>query len=604
MGGLPIIPPPDSWKPELDGEVRSHEWRYIAGKHHDGREKTRDAHRNMRRGILQKETVRVFSLVPIDARTAEDLVTLGKIEEMQNKKDAVKAARTAGVWSNFEPKRGPPATWKPELEGNVRAHAWKYAAGQNPDGSDKTIGAHSQARLYIIDCEKLRLVMLIPEDERTAEDLKSIDKRDRHISAVRENTLKVTNKRDEILSKSERERTHEEHMFVKKMEEQRVKSNEAHAVRVLDPAQKEADKLKRSTPEYKANIKMRRDRPENKAKSKASEIKRAAGKTKKKMDKANEFIKSNGLDIGTASLSDDAAFQFILNLIGDTDSVVGKGIYEALGGMTLRTAFWEGKSNSAMYALMSRGDATMGDSTAEFTRFLVRNKSNTPILTRRDDNQDFKYTDQEFKDLQLVFCPIRAFSNYADVTTFESAFQLLFDFLEVGSQRLWKVSGVGKSTLPLRKCDKLFIERTGCKNLTFMFGITIMKNVTVVKRTTSAKGNTVACITGGLGTKCNVNQGSRRAPIINESQRAARDAAYATLPPNFRDVATLTRKRKMMDDETMEDETMEDETIEDGTMEDETIEDETTDDETTEDETTDDETMEDETMEDEMRMYT
>ncbi|KAJ1474253.1 hypothetical protein T484DRAFT_1751698, partial [Baffinella frigidus] len=382
----------------------------------------------MRRDILQKETLRVFSLVPIDARTAEDLVTLGKIEEIQNKKDAVKAARTAGVRPDFEPKHGPPATWKPELEGNVRAHAWKHAAGQNPDGSDKTSNAHYQVRLYIIDCEKLRLVMLIPEDERTAEDLKSIEKRDRHLSAVRGSQLKENKKRDLILSKSERERTDEEHMFLKKMEEQRVKSNEAHAVRVLNPAWKEADKLKTSTPEYRAKKKMRRDRPENKAKSKASAIKCAAKKNMKKMDKATEFIRSNGLDIGSASLLDDEAFKFILNLIDDTESEVGKGIYEALG-MTLRTAFWEGKSNSAMYALMSRGDATMGGCKAEFTRFIVSNPMNTPILTRADNNKSFKYADKEFQDLQLVYCPIRAFSNYADVTTFESAFQLLFDFL-------------------------------------------------------------------------------------------------------------------------------------------------------------------------------
>jgi hypothetical protein len=295
-------------------------------------------------------------------------------------------------------------------------------------------------------------------------------------------------------------------------------------------AQSALRKIRSSTPAYKAHRKIMMGRPEAKAKSKLRSTAYEAKKTKTRLDKAYEFIEVNGVDISATSLSDEEAFKYIVNLMDDTESLVGKGIYEALGGMTLRTAYWEGKSDSAMYALMSRGDATVGGCKAEFSRFLVANATNTPILTRGDDNQSFKYTDKLFQDLGLIYCPIRAFDNYADVTTLESAFQLLFDFLEVGRQRLWKVSGVGKSTLPLRKCDKLYIERTNDKKLVFMFGITIMRNVTVVERKTEASGKEiVTCITGGLGTKCNVNQGTRRAPIINESQRTALVKAQASI---------------------------------------------------------------------------
>ncbi|KAJ1465819.1 hypothetical protein T484DRAFT_1757149 [Baffinella frigidus] len=355
---------------------------------------------------------------------------------------------------------------------------------------------------------------------------------------------------------------------IRKKNKSPAEARVARLRKISSPLYKAAQKQKMSTPEYKAMLAKKRSTPQYKAvqvmirstpqykavrakhnstpayklKAKLRAAKRAAKITKKKMDRAWEFIEAHGIDIGGEPMTDEEAFQFVVKLIDDSESVVGKTIFEALGGMTLRTAFWEGKSDHAMYALMSRGDATMGESTAEFTRFILKNPVNIPVLTRGDNNERFKYTDEAFKDLGLVYCPIRACSTYADISTLECAFQLLFDFLEVGSQRLWKVSGVGKSPLPLRKCDKLCIERTNDTNLRFMFGITILKHVKVVSRTTGANGrDKVVCITGGQGTKCNVNQRRRRAPIINESQKTALANAQAILPPNFMD---QNRKRK------------------------------------------------------------
>ncbi len=78
-----------------------------------------------------------------------------------------------------------------------------------------------------------------------------------------------------------------------------------------------------------------------------------------------------------------------------------------------------------------------------------------------------------------------------------------------------------------------------------MFGITIMKNVKIVERKTDANGkDIVACITAGLGTKCNVNHPLRLTHYINESQQAALAKAQATLPPNFTD---RSNKRKADD---------------------------------------------------------
>jgi hypothetical protein len=191
---------------------------------------------------------------------------------------------------------------------------------------------------------------------------------------------------------------------------------------------------------------------------------------------------------------------------------------------------------------MSRGDATMGHSKAESVRFLLRNNTNIPILTR-GDNKKFNYNDQEFKDLKLTYCPIKAFDNYADVTCYESAFQIMFGFLPVGSHRLWKISGVGRSSLPLRKCDKKYIARTGDTNLRFMFGITVLHNVNVVDSHTDVNGvTTVKAITGGLGTKCRVNAGRRCLPIINQSQKTALARMHAMLPPHFISKAKMKRK--------------------------------------------------------------
>ena len=65
-----------------------------------------------------------------------------------------------------------------------------------------------------------------------------------------------------------------------------------------------------------------------------------------------------------------------------------------------------------------------------------------------------------------------------------------------------------------------------------LFGITILKDVKVVTRASGAKGtDDVKSIMAGRGVLCNINQGSRRLPIMNESQETALAFAVATLPP-------------------------------------------------------------------------
>ena len=259
------------------------------------------------------------------------------------------------------------------------------------------------------------------------------------------------------------------------------------------------------------------------------------------MDNVTKFISDNNLDIGTGVLSDEDAFKYVVEIMDDKTTAMGKDIFDALGGMTLRTSLWDGGFNGAVYALTARGEA-FGGGHAEYIRFLVNNRRNPSTLTH-PDGKHFKYSDPEFKNLQTTFVPLRICNSYANCTTMESAFQLLFDFLEVGSQRLWLRSGNGRSNLALRKSDMKYIEVTGDKNPKFVFGITIIKNVSV-ERTTDSNGKEIASfITAGIGTRCKVNQPFRPKPFCNKSQRKALDTAQQTLGPNYMAVSE-SRKRK------------------------------------------------------------
>ena len=57
----------------------------------------------------------------------------------------------------------PPKNWKSELKGDMRSHSWKYAAGQNDDGSEKTVDQHKAERVSIRQQECRRVAILYRE---------------------------------------------------------------------------------------------------------------------------------------------------------------------------------------------------------------------------------------------------------------------------------------------------------------------------------------------------------------------------------------------------------------------------------------------------------
>ncbi|KAJ1464134.1 hypothetical protein T484DRAFT_1758330 [Baffinella frigidus] len=274
--------------------------------------------------------------------------------------------------------------------------------------------------------------------------------------------------------------------------------------------------------------------PENKEPRAAANKKWSLKNHKQKADAVNKFIGENGVDASDEPLSDEDAFMFIRGLMEDKDSALGRDIFNALGGMSLKEAFWDGQATSSIYALSARGDPTIGGTAAESINFLTCRPEGFSILSRTDGNKNFRFKDQAFKDLCLDYVPIYVTSSYANCTTMESAFQLFFDFLPVGSHRLWKQSGAGGFSRTLRTLDMKYIEKTGDTEPKFMFGITILPNVAVIERGEDANGKEIVIsITGGKDIRCNVNQPIKPKPVMNASQEAARAAVYATLPPHF-----------------------------------------------------------------------
>ena len=75
--------------------------------------------------------------------------------------------------------------------------------------------------------------------------------------------------------------------------------------------------------------------PEVRHKNNLRSIARDARIRKEKMDTVTKFISDNNLDVCTGVLSDEDAFQYIVELMDDKTTAIGKDIFDALGGMTL-----------------------------------------------------------------------------------------------------------------------------------------------------------------------------------------------------------------------------------------------------------------------------
>ena len=428
----------------------------------------------------------------------------------------------------------PPITWRPGLTDIARNLEWQYAAGLNKDGSSKAKSAHSAARIKIIhkDRHGSKLRKMIPPPSNWRDDLNG----NARVVAWRfaagvKNNGNCRNLVAHIRARSNILR--DERLRVIRLKDKAVWTPTDHKML-------EKEKLRKSRELY--HRKKHFAIPANRLKKNLQTSKIEQAHRKEQMKEVAKFISDNNINIDTRVFSDEDAFKYIVELMDDKTSSIGKDIFDALG-MTLRESFWEGQFNGAIYALTTRGEADHKGSSAEYIRFIVNNYEGTTVLTQ-PGGEKFKFNDPEFKNLRSTFVPLCFCNTYASCTTMESAFQLLFHFLELGSQRLWLRSGQGCSDLALRKCDMKYIQQSGDKNPIFVCGITIVKNISVVGRTIDSEGKSVVdYITCGLGTKCKVNQPISFGRNCSESQEKALKTAQETLGPNYIDAKECGKRK-------------------------------------------------------------
>jgi hypothetical protein len=495
--------PPANWHSDLETSILMEKWKYAAGA-----DKTTRQHKSERERVWDREDMRLAYLVPEEDRTPKEKDAITKVKHRR--------AYRKNHAGNSNAKL-PDESWRPDLSEEERTETWKYAAGLNADGSSKTAKEHGNAR------KKFR--------REAAKALKAKQLNGIVLTVPEEAALDAD--KDRMGKDAENDR----------------RSRETHAASIKTIRDKQLNGVELTGPEI-----LELDEEEVRGKKKkVYDAARNARIRMEKMEAAHAFIQLHGLKLGgDKPLTDEAAFDIAYNICDDKESTMGKVLFEALGGMTLREAFLDGKSRDlAMYISAARGDGGVGDSKAESIRFLVKNSNKTTVLTHMD-GKDFNYSDPAFKNLELVYCFVYVSRSYADCTKVESALQLLFNFLEVGSKRLWLRSGVGRFHRPLRTYDMRFIEEIKKKggdakdmNLSFMCGITILKNVEVLARNTDSDSgkDIVTSIRAGLGTTCNVNQPKMGKPVCSVEQKSALVSTLKRLGPNFMD---LNRKRKAM----------------------------------------------------------
>jgi hypothetical protein len=470
------------------------------------------------------------------------------------------------VTFEMPPMKPLPVSWRSELTGEARIEAWRYAGGKNKDGTDKTANAHGIARDRVWELEIADIADRKPVEERTEEE-KRVWFKVKHPREYRSNRKgnicrtpmlpPSANWKPDLFGAARTE------MWKKAAglnDDGTDKTYAAHADARKKILRDDTIRVVESKNPIEWTDEDRvifNNEQERKAKERARNVAKHQKLQNNKMDIAHAFIEEHGLSVQdgppmSAEDVSDSAYVFL----HDKESVMGKALFEALGGKTPWEALWVADSDFSFYISASRGMGDVGGANAEGIRFLVHNPKSTTVLTNMDGN-DFKYADPAFKNLKLLYCPIGIFKSYADCTAVEGFLQLLFDFLPVGSKRLWLESNVGRFARPLRTCDMKYIqklEKAGkheeAKNVVFFCGITILKNVSVLSRINDPVSgkDVVGSIQVGNGTFCKVHQ-PKQLPRCSQDVKDELVKLAQKLGPNFTDRCNRKRKTADIDDQ-------------------------------------------------------
>ena len=442
------------------------------------------------------------------------------------------------------------------FEDQISQHKWKYAAGCTGNKTEKqAASAHRHVRTKVWKDVMAKRARLVDENDRTDAQTAVIQKVD-HPGAY-EKSRKGNSGVPPMIPPPEKwkselvgeARTEAWKYAAGLNNDKSAKTIGAHSSAryyIIRNFRVEEAKYKDAcdhTPEDLVFINEDEDR---KAKNIESRKREYAKKQQTQQDVCNKFLEKHPelLVAAGTSLTEQEAFDIALKLFDDTASKYGKPLFDALGSKTLREALYEVNPSTAVYIGAGRG---FGD---ESYRFVLRNAADRTTVLTHMDGTNFKSRGRDYKNLNFTSVPIGHFTSWSDCTAVEAAMQLILDDLEVGNQRLWLKSGVGRDRRQLRVRDAKHIEKLKANgeegNVTFVCFITILNNVEVISRRTDAitGKNVVESIKAGSGTICRVHQPRSPEPRCDPAQKAALDTVRLKLGFNCIDI---NRKRKLDD---------------------------------------------------------
>jgi len=438
----------------------------------------------------------------------------------------------------------------------IKLHKWKYAAGDTGDKTERrATRAHEYARKRVWDIVMANRARVIDKDKQTDEqkvDIQKVDNwwayRQSRIGTSRGSSMipPPTKWRPELAGETRTEKwryaagPNNDGSAKKTQNHNDARKSIIRKFRLTEAKRK--DPCDRTTEDLKV-IAAEVTRKANKSKrDKARDMKRL----KAQQDVCTKYLENHPeLLVATDTpLTEEDAFDIALKLFDDKESEYGKKIFNVLGSKTLRQVLYDVNSSTSIYIGAGRG---FGD---ESYRFLVHNGGRCTTVLTREDGTNFKSKDQDYKNLKLESVEVGHFSSWSDCTAVEAALQLILDDLEIGSQRLWLQSGIGRDQRQLRVRDAKRIEKLKADgedgNLTFVCFITILRNVEVLSRyTDTVTGkDVVESIKAGSGTVCRVHQPKRPKPRSDPAQKAALEATRLKLGFNCIDI---NHKRKLDD---------------------------------------------------------
>ena len=439
----------------------------------------------------------------------------------------------------------------------IKLHKWRYAAGDlTTKTKEQERTTHKAARERVWNLEMAERARAIDKDKLTDEQKADIQKVD-HPRAYRKSRKGNSRVRPMIPPPDKwrpdlvgEERTGEAWIYAAGPNgDKSAKTGMAHMharariilyFRLEEAKDKDqCDRTKEDNDVIAADVTL---------KEKAAKYKKVWTKKRQKVqqDICNKFLENHPelLIANDKPLTEEEAFDIAFKLFDDKDSGHGKLLFESLDSKTLRQALYE-ENSTAIY--IGAGRASRFD--RESVRFTVENVGAATTTLTRMDATNFKSKDQQYKDLNFVSVPVGHYRSYSDCTAVEAALQLILDDLEIGSQRLWLQSGVGRDMRQLRVRDTNHIEKLKDgeeRNLTFVCFITILKNVEVLSRCTDAitGKDVVESIKAGSGTVCRVHQPKAPNSVCNPAQKAALEATRLKLGLNCMDG---NHKRKLGD---------------------------------------------------------